>query len=109
MNGYEKFNVVMRTFLEELSEVFPEDPSFRASVSTFDELVSINYKKPQQMYMEVFTQYAKFVAERDERVFENLNFPGIDFKKMWSSDISQPTKDAIWAYLSHLLVLGVNC
>jgi hypothetical protein len=109
MSQFEKFNTMMRTFLEELSEVFPEDMSMRSSVTTFDELVSINFKKPQQMFMEVFTQYAKFVAERDERMFENLNFPGINFKKMWMSDISSSTKDAIWAYLSHLLVLGVNC
>ena len=105
---FHDFNVVMKSFILDLSEVFPEDPAIQSSYETFDDLVRVNYRKPLLMFVESMGAYAEFVANRDETMFLNMNFPGIDFKKLWFSDISANTKNAIWQYLSQLCILAMQ-
>jgi len=107
--SFETFNSLMRSFISDLSEVFPEDPAIRSSFSSFDELVRINYRKPMMMFMDSVGQYAESIANRNENMFMHLSFPGIDFKKLWFSNISNNTKDAIWQYLSQLLLIAMQC
>ena len=107
--NFEAFNTLMRSFIMDLSEVFPEDSAIQSSFTSFDELIRINYRKPATMFMESMGQYAESVANRNEAMFVHMNFPGIDFKKLWFSDISNNTKDAIWQYLSQLLLIAMQC
>ncbi|APC25715.1 hypothetical protein BST79_gp202 [Only Syngen Nebraska virus 5] len=102
------FNVVMRSFVLDLSEVFPEDPAIQSSFETFDDLVRVNYRKPLLMFVESIGPFAEYVANRDESMFLRMNFPGIDFKKLWFSDISDNTKSAIWQYISQLLLIAMQ-
>jgi hypothetical protein len=98
----------MKMFIEELVEAFPGDTSFVSALYTFEDLVSANYKKPSQMFMELFAQHAQLIADKNESMFDAIGFPNIDFKKLWKKDISNSTKDAIWAYLSQLLILAAS-
>ncbi|AAC96778.1 hypothetical protein PBCV1_A410L [Paramecium bursaria Chlorella virus 1] len=103
------FNTVMRSFISDLSEVFPEDAAIQSSFETFDELVRVNYRKPLNMFVESMIPYAEYVANRDETMFLKMEFPGIDFKKLWFDDtVSANTKNVIWQYISHLLLLAMQ-
>lgn len=101
------FNDLMRSFLVDLADVFPEDPAIQTSLQTFEDLVKANFRKPAAMFFEAIAPHAAKIAKMDESVFADMNFPGIDFKKLWDSDISSGTKNAIFSYLQSLLVLSV--
>lgn len=102
----QNFNTVMHAFLSDLTEVFPEDDAIQSSLNTFDDLVNVNYKKPQQMFAETVGKFSKQIIDRDEVVFDHLKFPGVNFKSLWSRDISVGTKHAIWSYLQQLTLLS---
>ena len=99
------FNDIMRQFLSDLVSVFPEDIAIQMSLETFEDIVRINFKKPAQMFAETIGPHLVKIIHHDESVFEDLNMPGIDFKKLWKSDISENTKNAIFCYLKQLLLL----
>lgn len=101
----EQFNTVMHAFLVDLTDVFPENNAVQSSLENFDELVKINFKKPQKMFIETVGKFAEQIIRRDESMFDQLKFPGFSFKDLWTADISGGTKDAIWAYLNQLIFL----
>jgi hypothetical protein len=100
------FNDVMRQFLTDLADVFPENAAVQSSLESFEDIVRINFKKPAQMFIESIGPHAKKIMEHDDSVFNDMHFPGVDFKTIWSSDISSNTKHAIFAYLKQLLLLS---
>lgn len=102
------FNDLMRQFLIDLSEVFPEDPAVQTSLATFEDLVRTNYKMPMKMFVEAIGPHAAKIAAHDETVFDDMVFPGVDFKKLWNSDISNNTKNAIFSYLKSLLYIAAS-
>jgi hypothetical protein len=102
------FNDVMRQFLTDLSDVFPENVAIQSSLESFENVVRINFKKPMHMFIEFVGPHAEKILHNDDTVFDNMHFPGIDFKKLWTSDISSNTKHAIFAYLKQLLLLSVS-
>lgn len=102
------FNDLMRSFLVDLADVFPEDPAIQTSLQTFEDLVRVNFKKPAAMFAESIGPHASKISVRDETVFADMDFPGIDFKKLWESDISVGTRHAIFSYLQNLLILSCS-
>mgnify|MGYP007000158087 len=53
--------------------------------------------------------FKKTSQEQDEDAENNTKFlPNIDFKELWSSNISEKTRDIIWKYLQLILFLVVN-
>ncbi|AGE49522.1 hypothetical protein ATCVOR07043_538L [Acanthocystis turfacea Chlorella virus OR0704.3] len=102
------FNDVMRQFLTDLAEVFPEDPAIVTALESLDDLIRMNYKKPAAMFLEAIGPYAQKIGAHDESVFADMDFPGVDFKTLWNSGISQNTKNAIFMYLKQLLLLSVS-
>ena len=105
MTATENFNAVMHAFLTDLTDVFPENDAVQSSLENFDQLVKINFKKPQKMFVETVGKFAEQIVKRDEAMFDHLKFPGFSFKDLWTSDISTGTKDAIWVYLQQLIFL----
>lgn len=101
----EQFNTVMHAFLVDLTDVFPENNAVQSSLENFDELVKINFKKPQKMFIETVGKFAEQIVKRDETMFDHLKFPGFSFRDLWTADISDGTKDAIWTYLQQLIFL----
>lgn len=108
MSSAQNFNTVMHAFLSDLTEVFPEDDAIQRSLNTFDDLVNVNYKKPQKMFVETVGKFSKQITDRDEVMFDHLKFPGFSFKSLWSRDISAGTKNAIWVYLQQLMLLSAS-
>ena len=108
MSGLQAFNDMLKVFMDELAEVFPESKDIAMFAASLDDVISVNAKMPMQIFMDAIGPHAKRVAARDEHLFDVLQFPGIDFKALWTSDISSGTKDAIWQYISTLLLLGTT-
>lgn len=100
------FNDVMRAFLIDLTEVFPENGSIQSARESFEDIVSINYKKPAHMFAESMKPHVEKIMRDDDTVVDDMHFPGIDFKQLWNSDISDNTKNAIFSYLKQLLILA---
>lgn len=108
MSGLQAFNDMLKVFMDELAEVFPENNDIAMFASGLDDVISVNAKMPMKIFMDAIGPHAKRVAARDDQLFDVLQFPGIDFKALWASDISSGTKDAIWQYISTLLLLGTT-
>lgn len=108
MSGLQAFNDMLKVFMDELAEVFPENKDIAMFAAGLDDVISVNAKMPMQIFMDAIGPHAKRVAARDDQLFDVLQFPGIDFKALWTSDISSGTKDAIWQYISTLLLLGTT-
>lgn len=110
MSTLEAFNTLMRNFITELHETFPEFKELSLFVAGFDPLVAIDPKKPLESFMETMAPHATAIMSRDETIFEHddLSLGGaVNLKDMWhSNDLSDATRDAIWQYLTTLYVLG---
>ena len=102
------FNDVMKQFLADLAEVFPEDPAIVTALQSLEDLIRVNFRKPAAMFLEAIGPYAQKIGANDESVFADMDFPGVNFKTLWSSGISQNTKNAIFMYLKQLLMLSVS-
>jgi hypothetical protein len=110
MSSREAFNTLMRNFITELNETFPEFQELGMFVTGYDALISFDANKPLDAFMEAMGPHANLIMSRDVSLFEQdgVSLGGaVDLKKMWhSSDLSDATRDAIWQYLTTLYVLG---
>ena len=110
MSSLEAFNTLMKNFLTELNETFPEFQELNVFVAGFDAFVAIDARQPLNSFMEAFGPHATMIMGRDASLFEHeaLSLGGaVDIKKMWHSpDLSDATRDAMWQYLTTLYVLG---
>lgn len=109
MSTVQAFNTMLKNFLEELADVFPEETQIRLFLDGFDPLVALNPRGPLEMFIEALTPHAGLAMAKDPSIFQKLQFPGgIDFNKLWNSDISDNTREAIWQYINLLFVLGTT-
>ena len=109
MSTVQAFNTMLKNFLEELADVFPEEKQIRVFLDGFDALVAMNARAPLDMFTEALAPHTELAMAKDPRLFKSLKFPGgIDFDALWSSDISDNTRDAIWQYINLLLLLGTT-
>ena len=101
------FNDIFHEFFLALIEVFPENVVLQRYLDGFETAIRINCKTPREIFVEIITKgnYAEKIINRDERVFETLELPGLKFNTMWTDDISTGTKNVIWAYFQKLLSL----
>jgi hypothetical protein len=105
------FNTMMRSFLTELVNVFPEEKQLETYLNGFDELVKINARKPLDLFINAMGPHIELVMAKDERLFEkDLGFMGeLQIQKLWAQeDLSQNTRDAIFKYLSTLCILSAT-
>ncbi len=107
MSTVQAFNTMLRSFLEELADVFPEETQISVFLEGFDPLVALTPRAPLDMFIAAMAPHAGLAMAKDPALFDNLQFPGgINFKKLWSSaDVSDATRDAIWQYINLLLLL----
>lgn len=110
MSSLEAFNTLLKNFIVELNETFPEFSELSMFVAGFDALVAINPSQPLTSFMETFGPHSSLIMARDVSLFEqeDVSLGGaVDLHKMWhSEDLSDATRDAIWQYLTTLFVLG---
>ena len=109
MTTVQAFNTMLKNFVEELVDVFPEERQIRVFLDGFDSLVTLNATAPMDMFLDAISPHSGLAMAKDPRLFDKLQFPGgIDFKKLWAADISDNTRAAIWQYINLLFVLGTT-
>jgi hypothetical protein len=101
------FNDMLKAFMQELTQVFPEEKQIALFVGGFDALTLLNPNAPLDMFLESLSPYSALVMARDPALFDHLVFPGgIDFGRLWSADLSDETRDAIWQHINGLLLVA---
>jgi hypothetical protein len=102
------FNDMMQQFLEELVQTFPEEPAMKKYRNAFEMLRDANARACMENFMTSVNPYSKQIMAKDASFF--LNNPSVfkDFNlsTIWTDDLSENTKNAIWQYLQTLYILG---
>ena len=109
MTTLQSFNSLLGTFLQELSDTFPEDANLAVSADGLSSLVKVNARKPLHLFMEAMSPHAQLVMTKDDALFAQpvSLVAGLDLKTLWDSpDLSDASKDAIWQYIQSLFLLG---
>ena len=108
MTTISAFNDMMAQFLEELVQTFPEEPAMKKYQVSFDMLRSANARLCMENFMANVGPYSQHIMAKDDSFF--LNNPDVftDFKlsNIWTDNVSDVTKNAIWQYLQTLYILG---
>ena len=107
------FNDMMQQFLDELVLTFPNEKKLVKYQNTFVLLRKANQKKPLKEFMETVGPFANHLMQKDEEFFQThaaevpfLN--DLDIPRLWNSELSETTKNAIWQYLQTLYILGTT-
>lgn len=111
-----EFKKITKDFVKDILTTFPEYiPKLDNDLKNIglkekcDESVSIVYDYCKGIIPERFFD----ILYQNEEIFSDLEInttflPGIDFKYLWSCDISDKTKETIWKYLQLLLFSSVG-
>jgi hypothetical protein len=106
------FNQIMDEFFNELIETFPEEPKIKVQYNLFQTLCKTNIRKPCNEFMLGSVPYLEKIAMKDEDFFVSPEQPkllkSMNISKLWSSDISDNTKDAIWRYIKSFFIIGIK-
>ena len=106
------FNQIMDEFFNELIEIFPEEPKIKVQYNLFQTLCKTNIRKPCNEFMLGSIPYLEKIAMKDEDFFVSPEQPkllkSMNISKLWNSDISDNTKDAIWRYIKSFFIIGIK-
>jgi hypothetical protein len=107
------FNDMMQQFLDELVLTFPAEKKLVKYQNTFSLLRKASPKSPMNEFMESVSPYASHLMQKDEVFFtthaaEIRFLDDLDISRLWNSDLSVNTKNAIWQYLQTLYILGTT-
>ena len=105
------FNTMMGNFLEELHHTFPEEHKIEVVIESFNDLTSINARKPMELFTASLAPYSELVMAKNPALFDQpIELPGgLDMSKLWAvPDVMQETRDAIWQYIQMLFMLGTT-
>jgi len=111
MTSVGAFNDMMEQFLSELRETFPEERAVKKYQIAFDLVKSASPKKCVKEFMKSINPYSTYIMQKDERFFfENPPdvISDLNLQKLWTPELSQATKDAVWQYLQTLYMLGTT-
>jgi hypothetical protein len=103
------FNSTLKSFLQELVDVFPEEPGagkIQLFLSGFDLYVKNNKRAAMEAFLEKMAPYADDITSKDPKLFRKVELPGgISLKSLWKK-ATDGTKDATWQYLQMLFLLA---
>jgi hypothetical protein len=106
------FNQVMDEFFNELIETFPEESKIKVNYNLFQTLAKSNIRKPCSDFMFGSIPYLEKIAMRDEEFFTGNDKPSLlssmNIEKLWTPDLSENTKNAIWKYIKTFFTIGVK-
>jgi len=106
------FNQVMDEFFNELIETFPEESKIKVNYNLFQTLAKSNIRKPCSDFMIGSIPYLEKIAMRDEEFFTGSDKPSLlssmNIEKLWTPDLSENTKNAIWKYIKTFFTIGVK-
>lgn len=105
------FNTAMGNFLEQLSDLFPEETKIAIVRESFSSLASINPRKPMELFTAALAPFQNLVMAKDAALFDQpIELPGgLDMSALWVKEgVDQESRDAIWQYLQLLFMLGTT-
>ena len=97
----EDLKQILIDFCNDIKNTFPE---YKERVEGYNSDELIEYCK------NFFTERTLEIIYKNNSIFDSECFflPGIDFKILWNSDISDTTKETIWKYLQLILFSFVS-
>jgi hypothetical protein len=112
MSTVDAFNSTLKNFLQELADVFPDEPGIgkvQLFLGTFDVVVAgANKRVAMDSFLEAVTPHADYITAKDPKLFKKLELPGgISLKELWKK-ASDATREATWQYLQMLFLLGTT-
>lgn len=104
---------MMQQFLDELVLTFPEEKSFVKFQASFSLIRKTRPRMVLENYMKSIGPVSSQMMEKNEAYFkENADdipiLKEMNLMKIWTDDLSQSTKDAIWKYLQTLYILATT-
>jgi len=106
-----EFEKVINDLYRDINTTFPEE-KLKPLENKEDYLELYDYCKliyPKHFFNILYKNEDIFKEDENESEEEQLNFlPGINFKKLWNSNITDKTREIIWKYLQLILFLVVN-
>lgn len=109
MSTIDAFNTTLKNFLQELTEVFPNEPGIgkvKLFLGTFDGLTAINKRAAMDPFLEAMAPHADLISGKNSKLFKKVELPGgVSLKDLWKK-ASDATKDATWQYLQMLFLLA---
>jgi len=107
------FNEMMEQFLDELVLTFPEEKSFVKFQSSFSLVKKTRPRLILQKYLESISPYISHVMEKDDSFFKTHTeeipiLKELNLSSIWTDELSETTKEAIWKYLQTLYILATT-
>lgn len=106
------FNQLIDEFFNELINIFPEEIKIKVHHTLFQTLCKTNAKKPCNDFMIGCIPYLEKIAMRDENFFTSKDKPSLlssmNIEKLWTPELSENTKNAIWKYIKSFFVVGIK-
>ena len=104
---------VFKNFIQDIIKVFPEYQVKLEDVYMEVLLLDSCQLDQQELLLEFLDRVHKLnkkITNKDESVFDEdpMILTDISFKHMWSTNISDKTKEAIWKYLQTFCLLAIN-
>jgi hypothetical protein len=105
----QSFNATLKSFLQELVDVFPDEPGagkIQLFLSGFDLFVASNERAAMDAFLTAMAPHADMITTKDSKLFKKLELPGgIVLKDLWKK-ASEGTREATWQYLQMLFLLA---
>jgi hypothetical protein len=104
------FNGVLRDFVVELAQTFPECASLESYSKKLESICSKYPEKPMKRFISALSPYGEMIVSKDAALFtQDVElFGGFNLNSLAGDDVSETTRDAVWQYLSTLFVLGTT-
>ena len=106
------FNQVVDEFFNELIEIFPEEKKIKIQYTLFQTISKANSKRVCSEFMTKSIPFLEKVARRDENFFIGEDKPqlleALNIKKIWTPELSEVTKNAIWKYIQSFFTIGIK-
>ena len=109
----ENFTKVFKGFVRDLIDVFPEykeivDENYQDILNL--ELCDIEKSEKLSKFMNLIDENSKLIEEKNEDLFSEDIYilENVSLKRIWSSKISQKTKNSLWKYLQTFTLLNVT-
>ena len=104
---------IFKGFIDDLIKVFPEYkiPLYENYSDILDlETLKINENQKIKDFLKKIDSVSTEITDKNECIFENDLFllEDVCFKKIWSSNISDKTKETIWKYLQSFCLININ-
>ncbi len=113
MSTVSAFCDMLEQFCDELVQTFPDEGSFKRYKTTVEMSRKVNPRKIVNCYMDSLAPYSQKLMAKDETLFtveaKNIQIiSDLNIASIWTPDLSENTKNAIWQYLQTLYIIGTT-